>query len=107
MKLDIAHIEANIRRHSRPGAYPWFLLINSKGQPLMVTPPGYRVEPAIWYKASLFTEARVAECAAIAAEQLGEEVKGVTVVSYLDKLRDDLVRQERAEAREVIHAIAA
>ncbi|MGL4504680.1 MAG: hypothetical protein ACRCUF_02990 [Aeromonas sobria] len=103
MKLDINHIENNIRHHSRPGAYPWFILLDAKGQPLMVTPPGYRVESALWYKASLFTEERVAQVAALASEQLGEEVKAISLVTYLDKLRDDLVRAERAAVGATIH----
>ncbi|MGL5093709.1 MAG: hypothetical protein ACRC8B_22875 [Aeromonas sobria] len=105
MKLDINHIESNLRHHSRPGAYPWFILLDANDQPLMVTPPGYRVEPAIWYKASLFTADRVAHVAAIASEQLGEQVKCSGLVQYLDKLRDDLVRAERAEAGATIHAV--
>lgn len=104
MKLDINHIENNIRHHSRPGAYPWFILLDAKGQPLMVTPPGFRVEPALWYKASLFTAERVAQVAALASEQLGQEVKCSELVAYLDNLRDELVRAERAEAGAAIHA---
>ncbi|APU00780.1 hypothetical protein [Aeromonas phage Asp37] len=105
MKLDISHIESNLRHHSRPGAYPWFILLNEKGHPLMVSPPGYRVEPALWYKASLFTEDRVSHVAALAGDQLDEGVRAVSLVAYLDELRDELVRAERAEAGAAIHAV--
>lgn len=103
--MNIKHIETNIRHHSRPGAYPWHILTAARDNaPLMVCPPGHTIHPAIWYKASLFTPDRVAAVAAIASEQLGEPVRAVPIVEYLDGLRDKLVREERARAREVIHA---
>jgi hypothetical protein len=99
----IEHIELNIRHHSRPGAPVWYILTNAEGQPLRITPPGYYVAKCLWYEASLFGESRVADVAALVSDQSGEQIKAVTIVSYLDNLRDRLVREERALAGGAIH----
>lgn len=103
MNLTIQEIERNIRHHSRPEAPKWFIVVSKEGHPLMYHPGDNTFIPAPWYKASLFTMLNIPGVVSTAQEMMGLDVRGVSVVDYLDQLRDKLVREERARAREVIH----
>lgn len=102
MKMTIEQLDMHIRRHSTETP-KWVLLINAKGEPLKYDPARKTFITTTWFDASLFVEETVAAIAEHATYMTGAKVKPKTLVAYLDQLRDDMVRAERRETREVIH----
>ncbi|MGL4755324.1 MAG: hypothetical protein ACRCXB_23435 [Aeromonadaceae bacterium] len=103
MKMTVEQLDMHIRRHSTQST-KWVILTNEKGEPLKYDPAYLTFRPSLWYHASLFTQENAADLAEQASMMMGGDMVGtVTLVGYLDKLRDDMVRAERRETREVIH----
>lgn len=99
----LKHIESNIKHLSRPESPKWHIMVNSQGQPLQFFNGDEMWRVGEWFKASLFHEETAEGVSVAASEMAGEQVKAVSLLSYLDEMRDQMVRAERREARERIH----